>query len=170
MLIAQLGMMRVGEVLRLCCKGIVYRRDKVLLRIQNAKTGVEQHVLLYGLEIRRIVRAAQLFAEKSGGDNPFVLGMTYGVARRKFRSAVAALGFEPHRFTFHSLRHGGATDLAMQDVSLDIIAIRGRWRLIMNATRYVQLGQSLLADVRISPQWRQRIKVLKQHWGARFSQ
>ena len=51
---------------------------------------------------------------------------------------------------FHSLRHGGATDLYPSGVGLDNIAHAGRWRSLTTARRYVSTGVALLTQVALS--------------------
>src|SRR5690349_2648427 len=45
-----------------------------------------------------------------------------------FKSTCAALGLS-ERYVPHSLRHGGATRLHLQGVSIEDILLRGRWPL-----------------------------------------
>ena len=68
------------------------------------------------------------------------------------------------RFSFHSLRHGGATELALAQVPIELIAKRGRWAVLSSAARYIQLGVALLADVRLRSTLVQRAARLAAAW------
>ena len=65
------------------------------------------------------------------------------------------------RFTFHSLRHGGATETALAGIPLEIVAKRGRWRVLSSASRYVQMGISLLASIRLGKRAQEAHQLLR---------
>jgi len=63
-----------------------------------------------------------------------------------FQKAIAALGFKVN-FTFHSLRHGGATQDCMDGVPISDIMRRGRWRSQRTCELYCQSGRAILATL-----------------------
>jgi hypothetical protein len=54
--------------------------------------------------------------------------LTYTMMVDTIKQCAAAFGFDPSRFASHSLRIGGATQLAANGVSQDLIQMMGRWR------------------------------------------
>jgi hypothetical protein len=62
----------------------------------------------------------------------------------------AALGLS-QKFVPHSLRHGGATELDLQGVSVEDIMKFGRWEASKNARRYIQSGKALMLAADVPP-------------------
>ncbi len=165
-LLAHHGLLRVGELLRLRWADIkdIPRTGKLLIRLQKTKTGANQHVMV---EDKRLVELTRTLRNRSD-PQAFVLSVGYNVLRGLFRDALAACGLGGlhggSRFSFHSLRHGGATELAVSGLGLELIAKRGRWAALQSAARYVQLGVSLLAVVRLRPDLVVPAARLEQAW------
>ena len=82
----------------------------------------------------------------SGPEAP-VCGVTSARFRVLFKRACASLGLDAS-YVPHSLRHGGATYLAMTNVSVADIKLRGRWRSLDTLERYVQTGEAVIGSVR----------------------
>eukprot|EP00899_Mesostigma_viride_P015145 jgi/Mesvir1/23631/Mv18306-RA.1 len=70
-------------------------------------------------------------------------GLTYSQARQQWEAVQARMGI-PGMFSFHSLRHGGATHDAIAGESPEAIQLRGRWASALSVTRYIGLHRSLL--------------------------
>ena len=75
------------------------------------------------------------------------LAKEYAVAAR-----LAVLG----RRVLYDRRHGGASELALAGVPLEVVAKRGRWKVLASAAHYVQMGIALLATVRLGPRLSRR--------------
>lgn len=76
-----------------------------------------------------------------------IFGVDDAEFRRAFKAATARLGLSA-RYVPHSLRHGGATHLHCLGVDVSSIVVRGRWRSLDSARRYLQAGQSLVGLLR----------------------
>jgi hypothetical protein len=70
-----------------------------------------------------------VFPEVAGRDQRLVEGtVSLCWLRRRIKVAVAKLGLDPKRYSGHSMRAGGATDLFMARVPYFIIKRMGRWK------------------------------------------
>lgn len=54
--------------------------------------------------------------------------LTYAMMQDTIKACAEAFGFDPDRFATHSLRIGGASQLAANGASQDLIRMMGRWR------------------------------------------
>lgn len=54
--------------------------------------------------------------------------LTYALMQDSIKLCAAEFGFDPALFASHSLRIGGATQLASQNASQEHIQMMGRWR------------------------------------------
>jgi hypothetical protein len=73
----------------------------------------------------------------------FVFPFSAQTLRSRFHQVCAELGLS-EQYVPHSLRHGGATRLHLQGVSMEDILLRGRWASTKSARRYVQAGRAQL--------------------------
>ncbi len=70
-----------------------------------------------------------------------------GYFRKLIKLAVASIGLDPSKFSGHSLRSGGATDLFEARVPYHIIKKMGRWKSDA-AMRYYRSEEDVLKAVR----------------------
>jgi hypothetical protein len=98
------------------------------------------------------------------GLDDFVVGLSYAQIRLRFRHAPNWAGLDSTRYVFHSLRHGGATEAALGGMDLNMVAVRGRWKILSTAVHYIQQGEALLAEVRVPQPVRDRANVLARRW------
>ena len=161
-------LLRVGELLRLRAEDVVFNpifsvksAATASLRIRSAKTGADQYVRVTDpvivLLLRRLIRSTQVRTDR-------IFRLSYSQLRLRFRQALHRLGLDTSRIVFHSLRHGGATELALRGTDLGLIALRGRWRSLKNAGHYVQTGESLVATVRLPSPFQEFAHHLVRDW------
>lgn len=165
-IVSHAGLLRVGEALSLHHENIQICGSRAIINIKKAKTGRNQPVLVEDSHVVNLLKKLKQWAEQRGtasGDGR-LFPITYDSLRRRFRQALACLNLDISRYTWHSLRHGGATRLALNDVPLEIIAVRGRWKALANAVRYIQLGESLLTEIRMSAAWVRKGEELVKTW------
>jgi len=164
-LVAHRALLRVGELLRLRVRDILFLgegalRREAVLRLEHTKTGQDQPVrvddvgIVWLLEellllvLQRVGCATlELLCERHGDE--FLLSLSYARLRAQFRSALTHFQLGGGRIVFHSLRHGGATELYLKGWTLDAIAHAGRWRSLTTARRYVSTGVALLTQSRV---------------------
>ena len=160
-LIAFDALLRVSEVaaLRLCDiaeqKAVDARLAAgLVIAIRAPKTadptrGEQQAVVVSEPVALTLLRdfVAQRRAAARPTDSLF--GLSSQALERTFTAAAAALGGSA-AFTWHSLRHGGATYLYMRGVHVQEIC---RWRLldIDGVRRYVQTGKAVVASHGVDP-------------------
>ena len=96
--------------------------------------------------------------------NEFVIQIGYAKLRAQLRIALHESNLRNARFVFHSLRHGGATELFQAGWALDNIAHQGRWRSLTTTRRYINTGLALLAEEQLSAERRARAEALDERW------
>lgn len=159
------GLLRVGELLRLCAQDVTFFKDKgAVLRVREGKTGKDQLVRISCPWVVKILKKMVELAKIRDPESNVLVGLSYDMLRRRLRNGLRAVGLYESRYTWHSLRHGGATQLALKGEPLDSISLKGRWKAISNAVRYVQLGMALLTETRLSSRWQQRAEFLEEVW------
>lgn len=144
-------LLRVGEWPQLLPSDVVDAGDARVsssyrgcaIRLANTKTGRNQFVTVLDPRVRLLLRA--LVASTPPGRPLFPFSASS--FRSIFRAAVDSLGLP--RFVPHSLRHGGATRLALSGWSVENIAQRGRWASTTSARHYIQSGRALLLTLSI---------------------
>ena len=88
-----------------------------------------------------------LFPSIRNGVIDFTRPMTGDYLRKLIKLAVASIGLDPSKFSGHSLRSGGATDLFEARVPYHIIKKMGRWKSDA-AMRYYRSEEDVLKAVR----------------------
>lgn len=73
-----------------------------------------------------------------------VVSMSSADLSRLYQSAIQNSGCETLGYVFHSLRHGGATNMFLQGCEMATIQATGRWKQIRTCSVYVQGGRGLL--------------------------
>jgi integrase len=176
-LVAFDGLLRVSEMANLCIRDVSPPTDPrrgrsavaagalpsptlpsghVILRFASTKTGSNQSVWLTNPAVEQLLllhvqgrdpeaRVFQL-ATPSHRTNPTT------AYRHALRVVCNGLGLGSHRFTPHSLRHGGATHALLHlGQSIETIMQRGRWQSNSSCRVYLQAGRARLLDLSVDP-------------------
>lgn len=157
-LLAFHALLRIQELLRLTWADVLLpgdcrlphscrqgRSGGVLIRI--AKTGVLQFVplvdetLLGFLEKTKPMHAA----------HHKVVPLTAPELRQIYEEALLHAGCATLGYVFHSLRHGGATNMFLQGCEMGTIQATGRWKQTKTCSVYVQAGRGLLLGTQFAP-------------------
>lgn len=161
LLLSFAGFLRASEALNLTwadvtlpgdCRLAGYPPHTCGLNVVDAKTATEvgerQFVAIH------CARTAKLLRAISRGQKPGHLIsnlLSYSTYLRDIKRAAAHYGFQDAKFTPHSARVGAATHAFISGVSVDDIAVRGRWRSVSSVRYYVTNGRAWLASTRIKP-------------------
>jgi integrase len=146
-LLAFNALLRVGELVGLRREDVAFQADPGLglvsavmsLRLRSTKTGPNQWATVTDPDVASLVRL--VVADTSPGD--FLFPVSTDVFRKAFKLVCALLGLSS-LYVPHSLRHGGATRLALQGLPIEDILLRGRWSSTKSAKRYIQSGRAAL--------------------------
>jgi hypothetical protein len=156
------GLLRVGEVADLKVHSIAEQRgvdarlgDGLVVTIERAKTadprlGQRQSVVVSDPVAVAVVRDYLALRRAAARPTDSLFGRSRHGLETAFTGAAAALGGACH-YTWHSLRHGGATFLAMSGVRVEDICIAGRWLSLAGVRRYIQTGQAVVAAHGVDP-------------------
>ena len=121
--------------------------DLSAVRLGRTKTGKNQYAILERPELREIATIiAKLSPISDSGDLIFP---SRRVLARALKYALSLCKLDKFGFSWHSLRHGGATDLLARKVSIETILERGRWASTKSAKRYLQSGLSLQISIEL---------------------
>ena len=121
-------------------------RRTAVVAIKEAKTGRNQTVRLRSPIISGFL--AKLIAGRDKKKSLF--GVSASRLRSIFHKARQGCGLHrvPH-FAFHSIRHGAATAALLEDVPLQEVLRRGRWKAATSARHYIQEGEAMLVSLQI---------------------
>ena len=140
------GYLRIGEVCSLKVKDVRLVPTGAVLRLVSTKTGPNQTVKVRSLTMVRLLR--RLVSGRKPEESLF--GYSKESVGSYFRMVVAVHGWGACLFTFHSIRHGAATEDLIQGVELQEVLRRGRWAAAKSARHYIQEGEALIFNTKIS--------------------
>ena len=147
-------LLRISELLALRRQDVIFEGDPTqpaefkgaLLCLRHTKTGRDQSVTVDDPDVLRLLRR---HCDALPRDDSPVFPFRADHYRRVFKRVAASLGLSP-RYVPHSCRHGGATRLFQRNpLSLEAIKLRGRWKSLESAKRYIQQGVVLLTTVTV---------------------
>jgi hypothetical protein len=106
-----------------------------IVRIAEAKTGVEQSVTITDAHIYHLV--CRISADRHASEKLF--DCSDSTLGKTFATAVRSLGLgHIENLTPHSCRHGGATYAHDRGMRIEDILVRGRWAVNKSAVHYMQ--------------------------------
>jgi integrase len=138
-------LLRLSELIGLKRKDVIFEGDPryprefkgAVLCLRHTKTGQDQSVTVENPDVLRLLKRA--CSTLPSDDSP-VFPFRADAYRRVFKRVAASLGLSS-RYVPHSARHGGATRLFQRDpLSIEAIKLRGRWKSLDSAKRYIQQG------------------------------
>ena len=148
--------LRISEVSGLTVDAVVDHRGQpdplsrgVSVYLPVTKTGRHQAVRVEDAAVAELLAAWAEAVRRSGGRRLFG---TPDALRRALARALSA--FDPAQFvarglsfTWHSLRHGGASRAHLAGCEMSWILIRGRWAVESSGRHYIQSGRQLLLSL-----------------------
>ena len=142
------GLLRVGEVLRLQWKDIVFSAGALTLCLGQTKTGMEQKVTITnGRVFEWMARYAT--CQRPHGDT-FVFPLSYSSVLRWVKKLSTLLAGEELQLTTHSFRRSGASELSRRNVPIADICLFGRWLSDRSAREYIRKGEVAIHRSRVS--------------------
>ena len=145
--------LRVGELVGLRKSDVADHGDvrvgsthrRMLIRLRQTKTGVNQWVEVESTEVQWLIR--HLVRSCPTGETK-LFGFSAYQFRSRFKEICSELGLSTS-YVPHSLRHGGATRWHLQGKFIEDILLRGRWSSNKSARRYIQAGRAMLLGVTV---------------------
>ena len=162
MLVGYDAWLRIGEVSGLTEDAIVDHRDQldpigrgVSVYLPRTKTGRHQAVRLESPDVAALLVAWKDAVREVSGPGARLFGSPAEL-RAALASALSMLdgGVLESRglhFTWHSLRHGGASRAHLAGTQMSDILLRGRWAAESSGRHYVQAGRQLLLTQALPP-------------------
>ncbi len=142
------GFLRISEAVGLEIGDVGFGSDSmfgggfkgsVLLRIGKAKTGKEQLAVLFQEWIAEVLKRKLVGKKRTDK----LYGKKAGTLRKRFNEALKDLNIKG-KFSFHSLRHGRATEEDLKGTPLEDILRLGRWAAATSGRHYIQSGRALM--------------------------
>lgn len=161
--------LRVGELTSLRYSDIVQPRDarlgsaheRMAIHLMNTKTGRNQWVSLADRQVEQVFYF--YLQSRSWQVGEYIFPFSSSHFRRSLHRVCEQLGLDSLHYVPHSFRHGGATRANLLGDSVEQIMLRGRWKRLESARRYIQTGRALLTLLQV-PRLLQRIgHTLQQH-------
>lgn len=134
------------------------RSGGILIRV--AKTGVLQFVPVFNEKLLSILSASKA----SFPPEDKVVGSTSSNLRRLFEESLEHAGCASLGYVFHSLRHGGATNMYLHGYDIATIQATGRWKQTKTCSVYVQAGRGLLLGTHFSTACARGWGLRKRSW------
>lgn len=122
-----------------------------VLRIRSPKTGdLEQSVQTLSPVAAGLLREWLVARQQHGAVGPTSL---FGYTKQRLQDVFCAVtdSLGGVRFTWHSLRHGGATFLFMSGWTTLEVMRHGRWRSAAGAWHYFQAGRASVGSLGVPP-------------------
>jgi integrase len=151
------GLLRVGELIDISLSDISPPAGPNRpggIRLPKTKTGRNQSIVLRQEFLWVIIRRQSQRARAAGRSRLFEFSRKVFAA--ELRKVLMDLGVNGDQYPPHSLRHGGATWMAVSGCSMKDIAQHGRWASLTNVTRYIQAGKAMLLSQRIPSRLRRK--------------
>ena len=150
-------LLRHDEVSHLSCAHISEKKDHFVIRIISSKTDTLRNgkdvILAKSSGVHSISSLLERYLKLAGlslGSNHFLFcplngnglvvnkKLSYSSYRQILKESVESIGADPSLYGFHSCRSGGATDLASQVSSYELLNA-GRWKDPRSLRHYVQI-------------------------------
>ncbi len=150
------GLLRISEALNLTTNDVTFPTTSTPggLRLRATKTGFNQSCIIKDKVTWDLLK--DHLSRKSTSSNLF--SVSYHSVLESLNSLSVEFGTHPLKP--HSLRHGGAVHLYLNDVPVRDIAQRGRWASYKTLSRYLQTGRALLLTQQVDQSTSKRGKEL----------
>ena len=119
----------------------------VALHLEKTKTGRHKSVTVKCPALAREIREYLPTLLEGGRTCSRLFFLTAAEVNSNIAMALKELEV-PYIFTCHSLRHGGATAMLMDGISIQDIKFRGRWACLQSLENYLQVWNALVLQVR----------------------
>ena len=151
-LLCFVGLLRISEALKLKISDVFFSTEAtrlvVILVLSQTKRGRDQRVVIANAEVVAWLRVVLHRRESEGARKDMLLLPTsYKKVATSFSKACTLLQVPGH-WTTHSLRRGGATEMLIQQYSLETIMEFGRWASVSSARLYLRRGEVALLRCR----------------------
>jgi integrase len=154
-LLSYSALLRVGELLRLRRGDVTLASDArvterkarpaAALALRKTKTGDNLTANVHHQQVAELLES--YMSETKGRDTAPLFNFKEGSYRNNFKAAARELGLGD--LQLHGLRHGCATDLVDDGMSINDVLKAGRCAVTKSAIHYVQQGRALQAAKRL---------------------
>ena len=140
------GLLRASEALRLRLSEVIRTSTGYVLVLGATKRGLEQKV---EIACASVVEWLDMYSARMNLTTAArFIGISYARLNRWLRRGAEFFGFGAIRWSSHSLRRGGATELYRQNISMAAILQYGRWLTERSAREYLRKGELALLKMR----------------------
>ena len=139
------GLLRASEALQLRRDNLVRVCDAWVLVLGETKRGQEQKVVLTAAEVCRWVDS--YFHRYPCSPSARVIPHAYNTFQLWLRKCMTAMSCAHLPWSTHSLRRGGASEMARVGIPMADIMAYGRWASSRAAQEYVRRGEVALLQV-----------------------
>jgi hypothetical protein len=152
--------LRSGELFCMKIKHVVFARGKAILQLPVTKGGVRRG-LMECIVVDSVLAVALLKRACLKRPSSELISLSSpAVLRTTLASMLAFLHLQDARYTWYSLRRGGATAYFLQTGSMEKTLLRGRWTSSSIARLYVQDALAQSGELQLSKGQRLDLKAL----------
>lgn len=148
LLIGFFGLLRTGEMLKLCPADILLGKGRVILSLHDTKSGRRDNVsemVTFEDEFTFEILSTLLDIRKRQKTSRVPLWMASpGFFRNEFKRYLHNFDLDKHQFRPYSLRRGGATWVFQETGSMEAALLKGRWGSSRVARIYISDALSFL--------------------------
>lgn len=156
LLLGFFGLLRTGELLRVCPNDILIGKKQIIISLFETKTGkrdnVSEMVSFYDDFTQEILSAFQQFRKSNKTLLTPIWSFSGQNFRDQFKRYLIKADLLKHNFRPYSLRRGGATWVFQQTGSMEMALLKGRWGSSRVARIYIADGVSYLPGLTFSKQ------------------
>lgn len=145
-------LLRVGEMTRIVLSDVIRKNDPrvgsahptMAIRLPRTKTGLNQWVKMDNPVVASVLHC--YLEHRTFAADERIFPFSPGQFNRSLHSVASLLRVDHIPYVAHSFRHGGATSALLSGSTIEQIVLRGRWRRLESARRYIQTGPALMAS------------------------
>ena len=144
------GFLRSGELFSMKVGDISFRRKMAIIKLAVTKGGQRRGLMeVIVITSSLAVKMLRLACKGKSRDDLVADGNGYYL-RNLLRSLISSVGLPAARYSWYSLRRGGATAYFLRTGSMEKTLLRGRWMSTSIARLYIQDAVALANELMLS--------------------
>ena len=160
--------LRTGEILGLCGKDILLKKDCGILTLTSSKGGVRNNVkesiTILDVRVLKILHEVLLLKRRAGQMNVPIWTDSPAKFRNRLQELVRIFHVEHFNFRGYSIRRGGATAFFAECGLMEKTLLRGRWSSVQVAKLYLCDGLAQLPKLHAPQATRKLISQYQAFW------
>ena len=162
LLVGFYALLRTGEILQLCPTDFLVADNRVVISLQNTKTGkrkaCQEAVHVDDALTVEVIQSVLLLRKQQNNMQLPLWPYSGSSFRKRFAVYCQRFGLQKHGFRPYSLRRGGATHHFQMTRSMESALLLGRWESVKVARLYISDALSFIPQMQYSHFTREMLK------------